>query len=175
MTLAEPPRIPASRRDVYRGQELHRHPMNDLSTSIACAVCGHGVAVEPSTAGGDAPCRRCGHLVWFRVQSFQDPIVVDLLPNLSLETADISFMAQRLIIPGTKPRIILNLSSLRLAGSRVIGRLIALQQKARAANGTLVLCGLHPVIRETLNVMRIEHWFDFGDQAEGEEPRMQLA
>ena len=145
--------------------------MNNSSTSNACVVCGHGVVVEPSAVGVDAPCSRCGHLVWFRIQSFQAPTIVDLLPGLSLESADVSLLAQRLIFPGPAPRVILNFSAVRLASSQMIGRLIALQRQLKAANGTLVLCGLHPVIRETLGVMRVEHWFNYDDQAEEGMPK----
>ena len=30
-----------------------------------CPVCGAVVCVEPSRPSGDAPCPRCGHLLWF--------------------------------------------------------------------------------------------------------------
>lgn len=149
--------------------------MDNSSTSNACVVCGHGVVVDSSAVGGDTPCGRCGHLVWFRVQSFQAPAMVDLLPGLSLEYADVSFLVQRLVSLGTAQRVILNFSAVRLASSQMIGRLIALQQKLKAANGTLVLCGLHPVIRETLGVMKIENWFDYDDQAEDGESKALLA
>jgi acyl carrier protein len=30
-----------------------------------CPVCGHHVRIEPSPGTRDAPCPRCGHLLWF--------------------------------------------------------------------------------------------------------------
>lgn len=30
-----------------------------------CPVCGSVVSIEPSLPTGDAPCPRCGHLLWF--------------------------------------------------------------------------------------------------------------
>jgi signal recognition particle GTPase len=30
-----------------------------------CPVCGHHVRIAPSQPAGDAPCPRCGHLLWF--------------------------------------------------------------------------------------------------------------
>ena len=30
-----------------------------------CPLCGADVCVEPSQPPGDAPCPRCGHLLWF--------------------------------------------------------------------------------------------------------------
>src|SRR5579863_9697606 len=30
-----------------------------------CPVCGHKVYITPSRPPGDAPCPRCGHLLWF--------------------------------------------------------------------------------------------------------------
>ena len=97
--------------------------------------------------------------------------MVDLLPGLNLEYADVSFLVQRLVSLGTAHRVILNFSAVRLASSQMISRLIALRQKLHAANGRLVLCGLHPAIREVLGVMRIEHWFDYDDQAEAGKPK----
>ena len=30
-----------------------------------CPICGHHVRIEPSIDTRDAPCPRCGHLLWF--------------------------------------------------------------------------------------------------------------
>jgi hypothetical protein len=30
-----------------------------------CPICGHHVRIEPSLDTRDAPCPRCGHLLWF--------------------------------------------------------------------------------------------------------------
>ena len=33
--------------------------------SNCCPVCGSAIHIEPSALTGDAPCPRCGHLLWF--------------------------------------------------------------------------------------------------------------
>src|SRR5262245_23811230 len=37
-----------------------------------CTACGADVRVEPSNPPGDAPCPRCGHLLWFVHGRFAD-------------------------------------------------------------------------------------------------------
>jgi hypothetical protein len=31
-----------------------------------CPVCGHRLRIDPAAATRDAPCPRCGHLLWFQ-------------------------------------------------------------------------------------------------------------
>jgi acyl carrier protein len=35
-----------------------------------CPLCGAEVCIEPSQPAGDAPCPRCGHLLWFLSDRF---------------------------------------------------------------------------------------------------------
>jgi hypothetical protein len=41
-----------------------------------CAVCGSDLKIEPSDPTGDAPCPRCGHLLWFTSEKLGDVNVV---------------------------------------------------------------------------------------------------
>jgi hypothetical protein len=47
-----------------------------------CPACGEAVCLEPSWPSGDAPCPRCGNLVWFenRVEAIEFPDAF-LMPN----------------------------------------------------------------------------------------------
>jgi hypothetical protein len=38
-----------------------------------CPVCGSEMRIEPSMPGGDAPCPKCGSLVWFRGPGYLQP------------------------------------------------------------------------------------------------------
>jgi acyl carrier protein len=35
-----------------------------------CPICGARVIIQPSLGSGDAPCPRCGHLLWWLQQRF---------------------------------------------------------------------------------------------------------
>lgn len=39
-----------------------------------CPVCGYSIRIEPSIPSGDAPCPRCGSLLWFDEFNFQATI-----------------------------------------------------------------------------------------------------
>jgi hypothetical protein len=41
-----------------------------------CVICGYDCRLEPSWPARDAPCPRCGHLLWFPAGS--GPVAVDL-------------------------------------------------------------------------------------------------
>jgi hypothetical protein len=41
-----------------------------------CPVCGDTLRIEPSDPAGDAPCPRCGHLLWFTREVLGDVQVI---------------------------------------------------------------------------------------------------
>ena len=129
----------------------------------SCAVCGQGVGVESATNDPDVQCSRCGNLLWFRVRSWQRTATVELLPSVVTALVEVSFLVKRLIRSEAAPRIILDLTTVRLASARLLRCLVAFQQQLQDANGTLVLCGVHPVIREALDAAKIADRFEFGD------------
>ena len=48
-----------------------------------CPVCGADLKIEPSHPPGDAPCPRCGHLLWFTWDDLGDFQVIRPTDNLS--------------------------------------------------------------------------------------------
>jgi acyl carrier protein len=48
-----------------------------------CPICGSRIIIEPSLGTGDAPCPRCGHLLWWFQQRVPAPA---LFANLSADT-----------------------------------------------------------------------------------------
>lgn len=133
--------------------------------SIYCSSCGRECVIAPSSLG-DIHCPRCGMPVWFRVQQDSGPVVIDLLPHMDLETADIAVVGRAFIRLGVPPCLVLNFSLLRYVGSTFLGHLLALMKSVRAANGRMVLCGLNPVIREIFAVTRLDRFFEFADGTE---------
>lgn len=48
-----------------------------------CPICGSRVIVEPSLDTRDAPCPRCGHLLWWFKQRASEPAAIE---NVSSDT-----------------------------------------------------------------------------------------
>lgn len=48
-----------------------------------CPICGSRVIIEPSLDTRDAPCPRCGHLLWWFQQRVSEPAAIG---NLSADT-----------------------------------------------------------------------------------------
>lgn len=68
-------------------------------TPHRCPVCGHGLRVEASLFFGDAPCPRCGTLLWF-IQLGDDPRFFDWAETVELRERLIEAVAAYL---GMKP------------------------------------------------------------------------
>lgn len=135
--------------------------------TIRCLDCKQAYVIEPST---DARCPHCGKPAWLRIQQASDPVILDLLPNIDLEAADLVGLGRAFMGSGLAPHLVLNLHLLQFVSSSFVAGLLALQKAVRAANGRLVLCGANPVIREIFQIMNLDSYFDFGDQRDAGPP-----
>lgn len=63
-----------------------------------CPVCNHSFVIEPSQPFGDAPCPRCGHLLWF-VAIRQTPVLVTLANDHELPDRVLRHLANQLGVP----------------------------------------------------------------------------
>jgi acyl carrier protein len=63
-----------------------------------CPICGAEVCIEPSPATGDAPCPRCGHLLWwlraraaqrFRVDPHRISAQTSFVDDLAADSLDV--------------------------------------------------------------------------------------
>lgn len=54
-----------------------------------CPVCGKESSIEPSSATGDAPCPRCGHLLWWIQQRVGNFDLETSLEELHLDSLDV--------------------------------------------------------------------------------------
>jgi len=92
-----------------------------------CRVCGSEIKIEPSALPGDAPCLRCGHLLWFTWEDLGEIEVIRPLENvLRAESLD-RFLDSVLIRPGT--HIVLDLARVRFFSSAVFSKLINLKRR----------------------------------------------
>jgi hypothetical protein len=53
-----------------------------------CPICGNEISVEASSPPGDAPCPRCGSLVWFSAAVRKNEWFVDQVEPLDVATKD---------------------------------------------------------------------------------------
>jgi anti-sigma B factor antagonist len=96
------------------------------------------------------------------VRPMGDLTVVDFLnaPGVLQGEAvrDLAGRLQGLVNMGHE-RLLLNLSGVVLSSSSVLGSLSLLQRRVGEAGGLLKLCGLDPVLRESLRICRLDREF----------------
>ena len=61
-------------------------------------------------------------------------------------------------------KLLLNLEQVEFLSSAALNKLIVLDQKIKAAEGTLKLCGLRPEITEVFVITRLNQLFDIRDE-----------
>jgi anti-anti-sigma factor len=123
-----------------------------------CQVCGSEVKIEPSVPVGDAPCLRCGHLLWFTWEDLGDIEVIKPIENvLRAESLD-KFLESVVIRPGT--HIVLDLTKVRFFSSAVFSKLINLKRRAGAVGGRFSIRNVHPDVHEAMRITHLDHVFD---------------
>lgn len=142
--------------------------MNDVreqseEMSYLCPVCDTNVATEPPSRPHDAPCPDCGYPLWCCKRMINDVAVMYVIPGSTPEHTDIERLADSLVRSGQAARVIVETSALDFMSSAFIARLVALNKRTRAANGRLILCGLHPFVREAFHDSRLERVFEIAD------------
>jgi anti-sigma B factor antagonist len=71
---------------------------------------------------------------------------------------DLASRLQGLVNAGHE-RLLLNLKGVTFSSSSVLGSLVLLQRRVGEAGGLLKLCGLDPVLRESLRICRLDREF----------------
>jgi anti-anti-sigma factor len=73
----------------------------------------------------------------------------------------------RLIEEEGPARLVVNLAGVRCLSSDVLAILAGLQRKMEPARGSIVLCGLDPLLRDMVRITHLDRVFDVcGDEAE---------
>jgi anti-anti-sigma factor len=122
-----------------------------------CPVCGSDLKIEPSDPAGDAPCPRCGHLLWFAWEDLGDVQVIRLTGSrLDPESLD-RLIDSRAMRSGQ--RLVIDLSSVQYLASPILGKLINLK-KQLGGRGRLILQHVHPDLVEVFRITRLDRVFD---------------
>lgn len=123
-----------------------------------CHVCGSEVKIEPSDPAGDAPCLRCGHLLWFTWEDLGDIEVIKPLENvLRAESLD-KFLDSVLIRPGK--HIVLDLTKVRFFSSAVFSKLLNLKRRVGSVGGRFSIRNVHPDLQEAMRITHLDHVFE---------------
>jgi len=121
-------------------------------------VCGATVAVEPSDPVGDAPCPRCGVLLWFPGADDRDAPVVARFG--ALVNADAIDRIADLIGEEQGRSIVLDLSETTYITSTALARMINLKNRLSARRGRVLIRNLHPDLAEVFRITRLDQVFE---------------
>jgi anti-anti-sigma regulatory factor len=123
-----------------------------------CPVCGNFDSIEPSDPAGDAPCPRCGHLLWFTWQDFGDVQVIKLTGD-RLQRQSFDRLSDSIAVRPAS-QLVLDFSEVHRLSTALLGELIHFKKRVAGYRGRVRLRGLHPFVRETLRVCRFDRLFD---------------
>jgi anti-anti-sigma factor len=125
---------------------------------ISCPVCGSHLKIEPSDPADDAPCHRCGHLLWFTWEDRGDVEVFRPTARvLSRESLD-SFLDSVAIRPGVQ--LVLDLSDVRFFSSSVLAQLINLKKRVARVGGRVRIQHVYCDLLEVFRITHLDHVFD---------------
>ncbi len=123
-----------------------------------CPVCGSHVRIEPSDPAGDAPCPRCGHLLWLARQDLGDVQVIR--PTGSrLEPEWLDRLIDSVVMRSGM-RLVIDLRDVESLASPVLGKLINLKKQVNLIRGRLGLQHVHPNLVEVFRITRLDQVFD---------------
>ena len=125
-----------------------------------CPACLRDLPVESLALLGDIPCPHCGQLLWFVRKKVGSAVVLTLLPGLISGSDAVLRVGEVMSAAGKAPRLILNLSHLRLMSSMFLAMLIVVYRRMLAAERTLKLCGLSDDNLEVFRFTKLDWLFD---------------
>ncbi len=123
-----------------------------------CPVCGTDLKLEPSEPAGDAPCPRCGHLLWFAWEDLGDVQVIKPTGKVchaeSLKRLFESLEMRRGM------QLVLDLGDVQFLSSDALGKLIGFKKKVASCRGRLRIRRLHPDMQEVFRICRLDQVFE---------------
>jgi anti-sigma B factor antagonist len=97
------------------------------------------------------------HHPWLQVGQIGDVTVVRFTHPQLVDGSEVEAVGEQLLrLPEAGcAKVVVNLAAVSRMTSTVVAKLVALEQKVRAAHGRLVLCGLQPPIAEVFKILRM--------------------
>ena len=128
-----------------------------------CPVCGTTLAVEPPLPPAAASCPQCRYSLWCCKRMVDDIVILRVLSGRTPDCSDIDRLVHALTGSGGVLRVVVDLCEQAPVHSEFVGRMIALRKRIVAAKGRLVLCGLHPIVRESLHEAWLDRFFEISE------------
>jgi anti-anti-sigma factor len=127
-------------------------------TPNRCPVCGAHLKIESSEPAGDAPCPRCGHLLWFTWEDRGDLQVIKPTGRI-LEAESLESLLNAVTVRAGVT-FALDLSDVQYMPSDALSKLISLRKKLGKEGAKLRLQSLHPDLREVFRLCRLDQVFE---------------
>jgi anti-sigma B factor antagonist len=89
------------------------------------------------------------------VVRFRDQKILD-----DLNIQELGRELSRLVEVENRKRLLLNFSAVQFLSSAALGKLITLEKKVKAADGSLKLCNIQPEIYEVFAITKLNRLFD---------------
>jgi len=107
-----------------------------------CPICRHRCRIEPSCLTPDAPCPRCGHLLWFPIEEEPTPKPVTALASSEpLKPPQASPVEVEPEIPANRPKRYQGRPTARkpeVQASRLVARLVRRAEKRLGSPGRAI-------------------------------------
>lgn len=125
-----------------------------------CPVCA--APVEDAAAGdlaGQAPCPRCGHMLWFVSRRVGDVTTVRLIDN-RVAVTELLDLLDNAVEGGLIDRMVIDFGHILQVSSAALGKLVKLTGHAQVMRGRLKLCGLHEDLRHVFKITHLDGFFE---------------
>ena len=125
-----------------------------------CPVCGSGIKIEPSDPAGDAPCPKCGNLLWFAWDDSADIVVIR--PTCAvLRSEDLDSLTEE-ASEKRGVQFVLDLCEVQYLSSTALGKLLNLKNEIMGVRGRLRIENLNGDLLEVFRITRLDQVFDIG-------------
>ena len=126
-------------------------------------MCGTTLAIEPPLSPSTASCPQCRYSLWCCKRTVDDIVILRVLAGRTPDCSNIDRLVHALTGSGRVLRLVVDLCEQVPICSEFVDRMVALHKQIQAAKGRLVLCGLHPIVREALHTAWLDTIFEIAD------------
>jgi anti-anti-sigma factor len=126
------------------------------SWPTSCPICGATVVAGALEVPGEVSCPECGHVLWFHVRTVDPAMVLDVISGKVAINQELDKVCAMLTQDREKPCVVLNMSDVQFVSSSFIAGLVALHKRLRGADGKMIVCGMNPVVQETLHGAKLD-------------------
>jgi anti-anti-sigma factor len=146
-----------------RSREDHpvaKSPPASESSPNHCPVCGSAIWVKASDPAVEAPCSRCGYLLWFRPIPGDEGMTIEIRNAKYFEPEMIDRLSSFATERGLT-RVVLDLGDIEFIASAALSKLINLKKKL-GHEGSLKLRHVHPDLLEVFRITRLDQILEIG-------------